>query len=372
MTTTPSTGSDTVYQPLVMKLRRSIDDGHMKPGAMVGSEHELARETGLSRHSVRRAIEVLIGDGLIERVPGKGIFVRKPGAATKTVQLVIGSLQWETMMLLARGAQEAGRRRGIHLQLYDAHGDFELDLEFIRKLPDTRADGAIIGSLHNRRFAEVLFELKTRGYPFVLVDELPDYLDVPAVGTDNYEAGLTIGREIVKLGHRRVGFLGDLVAPTTRARLDGLRDAISDGGLVFDRSLAVDLGEDENRLGDWSQGVRRHARLLLERDDRPTALFCSCDAVAAQVYPVCRELGLRIPGDVSLVGFDGCAMCEVLDPPLATMRQPMAEMGEAALEMLLGQLQRSGGGNAERRVIPSQWLPRASLGPGPETAPTDH
>lgn len=82
-------------------------------------------------------------------------------------------------------------------------------------------------------------------------------------------------------GHERIGFIGDLVAHTTRDRLDGLRDAISDSGLVFDRSLVIDLQEEDNRLGDWSQQVARCTRQLLRREDRPTAVFCSCDAVAA-------------------------------------------------------------------------------------------
>ncbi len=195
-------GRQPVYEPLVSQLRHSIRGGAMEPGALVGSEYELARQTGLSRHSVRRAVEILIADGLVERRAGKGVFVRRPESRTRTLQLVVGSLEWETMMLLARGAQDAGRTLGVSLQLYDAHGDFDSDLEFIRRLPESGVDGAIIGSLHNPRFSEVLFELKTQGFQFVLVDELPGYLDVPAVATDNYAAGLVVGKDIVAMGAR--------------------------------------------------------------------------------------------------------------------------------------------------------------------------
>ncbi len=355
------------YQPLIARVRARIDEGRIKPGAMIGSEHALARETGLSRYSVRRAIETLICDGLVERRPGKGVFVRDHDSLNRTVQLVVGNIQWETMMHLYHGAQEAGRERGILLNLYDAHGDFELDLDTLRNLPETQTDGAIIGSLHNRRFAEVLYELKTRGYPFVLVDEVPEYLDIPAIGCDNYAAGLRIGRELVERGHRKISFIGDLVAPTTRDRLAGVRDAVNDAGIAFDRSRVVDLKEDDDRLGRWAEQVRACTRQVMAVDfaDRPTAVVFSCDAVAAFAYPVFRQVGLAIGEDVSVVGFDDASMCHVLDPPLATMRQPMRDMGRQAIEMLLQRLA-SPNDPPEQRVLEATWVPRESIG----TAPT--
>jgi DNA-binding LacI/PurR family transcriptional regulator/biotin operon repressor len=355
---------DAVASDLISRLRESINSGEAAPGEQLGSEYALARETGLSRHAVRQAVNTLIDDGLVERRAGQGLFVREPSLDVRDVQLVVGNLAWETMMHFARGARDFGRQRGVRMRLNDAHGDLELDLELLRHLPREGADGAIIGSLHTRRFAEVLFELKNQGFPFVLADELPDYLDVSAVAAGNYEAGQRVGQELLALGHQRIAFVGDLIAPTVRARLDGLRDAVNDAGVAFDRSLVVELEQDTERFEDWPSQVQKAVGHLMRRADRPTAIFFSCDAAAAPAYPMLKKLGFAIPDDVSVVGFDDASLGQWLEPPLSTVRQPMHAMGYAAMELLLKRIEDSEA-PTEQRVLEAEWIRRDSLAAPP-------
>ncbi|NLX07826.1 MAG: substrate-binding domain-containing protein [Phycisphaerae bacterium] len=353
-----------MYWPLVERLRGRIREGELGPGQMVGSETGMATQTGLSRKSVRRAVEQLIGEGLVERRPGKGVFVREPRTSTRQVQIVVPSVTWDRCARIVQGAKRAGQEDGVCFQIYDAHDSMDTDIEIIRNLPRSAADGAIIVAFHHRGFAGVLYELHREGYPFVLVDMRLADADVPSVVADNYGGGYRVGQELVRRGHRRIGYIGTLNAHTIRERLDGLRDAVNDAGLPFDRSLAVDLldADGEKITGDWRERVCQRTRELLRRDDRPSAVFFSCDSQAMVGYRAIKELGLRIPKDLSVVGFDGDEAGEWLDPGLTTVSQQAERMGSEAVAMLTKRLaRRNGSGEAAHRVVETVWVERESV-----------
>src|SRR5689334_10156645 len=126
--------STTVYEPLAKKLRHDIRRGKFGPGSMLGTEIEFARQEGISRPSVRLAIDSLVEEGLVERRAGKGVFVRKPSAAALTVELIVPHLAgfW---IDVAEGAQSVARQRGCKTQIFNARGDLQADLDAVRRLP---------------------------------------------------------------------------------------------------------------------------------------------------------------------------------------------------------------------------------------------
>jgi len=359
--------SETIYMSLAARLRQSIRDGAFRPGDMLGSEYELARQESISRMTVRRASDLLIKEGLVERRPGKGLFVRNGSPApARLVQVVVGNLEWEPCRQIARGVQSAAREMGIQVQLYDAHGDAGLDVEVVRGLPDGPASGAVIVSLHGNLFNEVVYSLKTRGYPFVLVDQRMYDIDVPSVMANNYSGGYQVGQDLLAAGHRRMAFIGDLVANTVRDRLGGFRDAINDAGLPFDRSLTVDLVQPIDRLGDWSTRIEPAVVDLMKRHNRPTALFCSCDAIARSAYRAVQGLGLSVPNDLSIVGFDNDPLADWLQPGLTSVAQPFHEMGSAAMQILQSLITKSST-TSENRLLPVELVRRHSV-----AAPAKH
>jgi DNA-binding LacI/PurR family transcriptional regulator len=327
---------------------------------MLGTEIDLGRQAGLSRVSVRRAIDRLMSKGLVERRAGRGIFVRSREGIVRTIQIVVPNLRFDQCLQIARGAQDFGRDRGVQVQIYDAHGSMAQDIEVIRRLPDSKSDGALIVFLPHPEFAEALYSLKAVGYPFVMVDSHLQDLSVPSVTSDNYAGGYTVGQNLIALGHTAIGCIGNLAARTVQSRFDGLRDAVIDAKLPFDRSMVVDLGVDDP-VGDWGPAIGRAVRGLLTRPDRPTAIFFGSDDVAIQGYRTIRELGLSIPDDLSVVGFDDSSICQLVEPPLATVRQSSMEMGRLAMEILLGQL--GGDRTATSHTLPTVWTPRASVAP---------
>jgi len=359
------TGTDTratLYKSVAEDLRKQIGEGDYRPGQLIGSEHELARARTISRMTVRRASELLINEGLIERRAGKGLFVKASQIATREIQVIAGNLAWEPCLKVSQGVRTVGRPLGIRARLYDAQGDAELDLEMIRQLPSSDVCGAIIISFHSRALNESIYQLKTAGFPFVLVDQRLQDIDVDSVMADNYSGGLQAAQLLLRHGHRRIAFLGDLAAGTTQDRLTGMRDAIGDAGIAFDRSLVAELPRDTDRLGDWSANVELRTNEIMSRPHPPTALFCSCDAVARSAYRALSAMGLSIPGDVSVIGFDDDPLAEWLAPALSTIRQPFLEMGGVAIEQLCKRMSDKSA-PAEQRVLPVQLVERGSIGP---------
>ncbi|MEX2169193.1 MAG: GntR family transcriptional regulator [Pirellulales bacterium] len=354
----------------IADLRKAIQSGKLAPGDMVGTEFAFSQQWGMARNTVRRRIATLIDEGLLERRPGKGLYVSLPHSATRTVQVVVPDLSWTHVVRIVRGAQIVGSNRGLHTQVYDAHGQLGLDLEMLRRLPDGPTDGAIIVSLHHRRFTEVLVELKSTGYPFVLVDQRLHDIEVPTVEIDNYGGGYLVGQKLAELGHRRVGFLGPMGLQVVAERLNGFRDATLDAGVLFDRSLIVDLGGDG--VTDWLNerlDVTQEAVVeLLRRPNRPTAIFDGSGDVAPLVYRAVQHLGLKIPDDVSVVAFDDSAkFSQFLEPRVAQLKHSWDELGRAAMEMLVLGMDRSRCGarrvDIEHRVISPEWMAGSSLRP---------
>jgi LacI family transcriptional regulator len=274
---------------------------------------------------------------------------------------VVGNMLWPTSLEMARGVQTAVKGDGIHVQLYDAHGDVELDLEMIENLPLTNTRGAVIVALHHPRFMQAICRLHAADFPFVLLDQRMRDIDVSSVTSDNHQGGYLAGELLARHGHRRVAFIGDLMAATVQDRLWGLRDALGDADVPFRRSSVVDLAVGADRFGDWGSCISAGVARLLNEEHRPTAIVCSCDAVARQVYRDLATAGLRVPVDMSVVGYDDDAhVLELLTPGLTTIRQPFSELGRAAMELLKVRIN-APTSPAEARVLPVELIERESV-----------
>jgi LacI family transcriptional regulator len=173
-------------------------------------------------------------------------------------------------------------------------------------------------------------QLETRSIPFVVVDTYGEPpADVPTVGSANWNGGLAATRHLLALGHRRVAVIsGPADVLCSRARVDGFRSALDGAGVPVDPSFV--------RYGNFFvEGGYEHGMDLLGRPDRPTAIFAGSDFQALGVLRAARELGLRVPEDVSVVGYDDLPVIQWIGPPLTTVRQPLQEMATTATRMVL-------------------------------------
>ena len=194
--------------------------------------------------------------------------------------------------------------------------------------------------------------------PLVAIDPHTGRADLPTVESDSYGGALQATRHLVELGHRRIGFVaGRPDLRSARLREAGYRAALSEAGIAFDERL-VHVGLYQHDT------ARRPASALLSLPDRPTAVFAANDVSAIAIIEIAARIGLDVPRDLSVVGFDDVPEASRLDPPLTTVRQPMQTLGSTAAEMLTALM----AGEAPRSLhvrLPTQLVQRATTGPPP-------
>ena len=240
------------------------------------------------------------------------------------------------------GAQEAARARGLTLIIINTTPNQEDIDRDVQSLLRNQVDGVLYATMYHK---EVDVPSALAAVPTVLIDASDRARRVPSVVPDEQDGARTAVLELLRAGHRRIGFATNSDdVPATRGRLAGYTAALSSAGIAVDPSLIVSHESE-------TPGGHLAALELLDRADRPTALFCYNDRMAMGAYRAAAELGLRIPDDLSVIGFDNQELiAEGLFPALTTVALPHFEMGAWALDQLSELIgARSSGEDAEER-----------------------
>ena len=204
------------------------------------------------------------------------------------------------------------------------------ELQIIHRMVDRRVDGIILRPTHDDVSDMYFREVWDRGIPLVAVDRALPGVRCDFVGTDDADGGRQAARHLLGLGHRRLGQLaGPERVSTSRDRRHGFEEVVADFG---DGATYTTL---ECPL---FHKVYREAMDLLQRTPRVTAVFCASDEAAAELYEAAAELGLRIPRDLSVVGFADLLVATYLRPQLTTLRQDPYQIGQKAAQLLLERL----------------------------------
>jgi LacI family transcriptional regulator len=255
------------------------------------------------------------------------------------------------------GALLACRDLGYHffIEPYDAGSpNFPNDLR--AHLSKLALDGVILAPPSSDRLP-LLQALEDWGVPYVRLTPGIDTDRAPSVTTEEYSGTAELAEHLLALGHRRIGMVcGPEAHIAAGVRLVAFRETLAGraelvthpGDFTFDSGIAGGLA-------------------LLDTTDRPTAIFAANDFMAAGVVAAASQLGLKVPGDVSVAGFDDSVVAHFVWPPLTTVRQPIRGMARAAIEYLVA---RAGGGEApgERMALPLQLVVRQSTASAPSAA----
>ncbi|WP_346622861.1 LacI family DNA-binding transcriptional regulator [Blastococcus montanus] len=270
----------------------------------------------------RQRVEQLLRDHGYQRRGG-----RPPGRA-RLVDLVFNDLDSPWAVEIIRGVEEAAHAAGVGTVVTAIHRRASDAREWLDNLGARASDGAIL--VTSDLDPDLHSELRSLHVPAVVVDPagVPG-LDVPTIGVTNWAGGLSATEHLTGLGHRRIAFVAGL--PTlwsSRARLDGYRAGLETAGLPYDPELVV-----EGDFG-YASGAGAADRLLTLAHP-PTAVFAANDQMALGVYEGIRRRGMRVPEDVSVVGFDDLPEARWSSPPLTTVHQPLVEMGMLAVRTVL-------------------------------------
>ncbi|WP_440902812.1 LacI family DNA-binding transcriptional regulator [Actinosynnema sp.] len=293
-------------------------------------------------------------EGLIER---SGYRRRRARQSSRPalVDLVFHEMNsvWATQII--RGVERAAAEERAAVVLSELGGAHRPPGEWFDDLLARRPLGVILvlAELDEEQRAR----LTARSIPFVFVDtagEPPP--GVPTVGSTNWAGGLAATRHLISLGHRRIAVIsGPTAVLCSRARVDGYRSALESGGIPVAPELV--------RYGDfYVNGGYSHGMDLLTRPDRPTAIFAGSDFQALGVMRAAGELGLSVPGDLSIVGYDDLPVTEWIGPGLTTIRQPLPEMAATAAQMVFT-LARGERPAVERIDLATELVVRQSTAP---------
>ncbi|MCC9306535.1 LacI family DNA-binding transcriptional regulator [Kitasatospora sp. RB6PN24] len=296
---------------------------------------EIAREAGVSAPTVSKVLNgrADVAPATRERVEellrAHGYRRRRgTGHAAPLLELVFHELESPWAMEVIRGVENVVREEGLSVVLSESSGRLSIGQSWVDGVLARRPTGVVL-VLSGLDPAQ-REQLTSRDIPFVVMDPAGDPgQEVPAVGATNWTGGLAATRHLLELGHRRIAVIaGPGRMMCSRARVDGYRAALETAGVPFDPALV--------REGDFHHEAGYLAGLeLLRGPDRPTAVFTGNDLQALGLYQAARELALRIPEDLSVVGFDDLPLARWVGPPLTTVRQPLTEMAEVATRMVL-------------------------------------
>jgi LacI family transcriptional regulator len=243
------------------------------------------------------------------------------------IDLVFNGLDSPWAVEILRGVEEWGAQQGTAVAVSSVrHGDTR-PASWTSTIASHHSDGVIL--VITKVTEAQVGQLRGAGIPLVVIDPAnTPPADIPSVGATNWAGGLAATEHLLALGHRRIAAItGPADYLCSLARLDGYRSGLDRAGVAFEPALV--------RYGDFHhEGGFSRAGELLDLQDRPTAIFAGSDQQAFGVYEAARQRGLRIPEDLSVVGFDELPVARWASPPMTTVRQPLAEMGSAAAQML--------------------------------------
>jgi LacI family transcriptional regulator len=300
---------------------------------------EIASEAGVSLPTVSRVLnnhsdvapetrkrvqEVLIMRGYYKK---RQMNVSKTPASAMVDLVISGWLDSEFYLEIVQGIEEVLLLAKTRLVLSTMHKNDQFVQDWHDQLAQRHTQGILFLTADDHLAFD---ELQKLHIPFIVInDNIQPEPNIPSIGANNWTSGLIATEYLLSLGHRRIAMMtgapSDLV---TKGRLAGYRTALEAAGLLNNPIYLVN--------GDFGMECGYHqAHIFLCLPNPPTAIIAACDTQAIGIYRAISEHGLRIPDDISVIGFDDIPTAQWMAPPLTTVRQPLRDIGRVAAERLL-------------------------------------
>jgi LacI family transcriptional regulator len=318
------------------ELTARLEKGVYAPGNFLPPERLLAEEFKISRPTLRKALEPLVAAGLLVIHPGIGTRVAVPGQDEKALpksRQIIGLLQPDITdqfySELTESIEYCALHRGYHLLLCNSWHQLAIEELHIRHLANRPVSGVILAHGPQLRMPTAVSLLDAAGIPYVLLFSSPGEVACDSVMVDDRSGVEQIMRYLLSLGHRHVAFCRAVPGEQPHPREREYHRFMAQNNLPVAPHFVVPF----ESLSDTA--CRATLERLFQQLPRPTALFCCNDHLAMVVMKHLSDLGIKVPQEVSVAGFDNLRFTEHLPVPLTTVDQPTQEMGRRAVELLL-------------------------------------
>lgn len=320
---------------------------------------DIARYTGLSKSTVSRVINE---SGPVSPANRKKVLDAikaldyKPNAVARhlvlrrsnSYSLIIQDIRNPYYAYASWYAERIFRKRGFSLDIYNADNNLALERSALESVKYLRVDGLLCVGGDKDATNVINFHSRER-IPIVLIDREVQGYDIPMINLDSYHGAHLATEHLFKLGHRRIAFFtSDLTLPE-RHRMEGFVASCREHGIAPGDAIVVSQSEEE-----WANGTCPRCDELFSSRNPPTAVFASNDIKALRLIRILRQRGLSIPGDVSVMGYDDIDISSIVVPSLTTIHQPINDMIEAGVEILLNLVE--GRSTELRRELNKPWL----------------
>ena len=276
---------------------------------------------------------------------------------TNVVMVVLPSVGDPFFTPVMRGVRTAAKAKGYSVLIEETQLNTMTDDEISAMLVSKQTDGIILLASMSPFGTDVLSAKSRRRIPIVIGCETisPELAEFPSVHIDNVAAAKEATNYLISQGHERIGMIyGQGSSLLTKDREFGYRAAMKQARLPIADGWIV-----EGQL--TISGARKATRVLINHNDRPTAIFCANDEMAIGCLHETKSAGLTVPDDMSIVGFDDIRYAEVTDPPLTTISQPAEEIGERVMYRLCRRIEEGSLNNSEAEIVPHKLVVRQSV-----------
>lgn len=345
------------YFQLQTWLEEQIQNGVFKINDKIPTEEELVQLTGLARATIRQAIQNLSNMGYLIRKKGLGTFVTVPQVNPKN-QIIIGIIVPDIRSgyapELARGAEDEAARNKHSLILCSSDDLFAKAEFHANRLIENNVSGVIFvptaSSDQNNKL--IVQKFQEKNIPVVLADRsIPDF-DSSNVTTDNFEGAFKLTNYLIKKGHKKIAFIYSNIFSTERLRFEGYKKALEENDIKYDSSIVISHSGPFNE-----KQFSKFSASILKRRKKISAVFAGHDRIALTFYLEARKLGLVLPEDLSIVGYDDLNLGTI---SLTTMHQPIYEMGVESVKLINSKIR----GDAEKQksiILNSFLVERSSV-----------
>jgi LacI family transcriptional regulator len=328
--------------------------------------HDIAKKLNLSASTVSRALNdnPVISEAtrnLIKRVADEMGYRPNTLAAnlrtkrTNTIGVVVPLINRHFFSSVISGVEEVAYRLGFTVTIAQSNDKLEKESKIIQALFANRVDGIILSIGMETNSTDHLKLFSERNIPIVLFDRVVDEINAHKIVVDDYGGGYRATSHLIGQGAKNIAHIGGpLHLKIYEYRQKGYCDALKEAGLKIDESLIV------NNSLTRVEGTRAIQKLM-ENEVRPDAIFCANDTTALSVIIYLKEMGIKVPDDIAIVGFSNEPFSEVVSPSISTVKQPGFLIGQQAADLLIQQILHNNGiPTYQTIVMPTELIVRES------------
>jgi len=321
-------------------LKQQIRSGAYSSGGRLESEPEIAARFDVARGTVRQALDLLVEEGLLERIQGKGTFVASSGQAPciNRIGVVVPYLNDNLTVGILRGIESVLRAHEYSLIYSPSEGDLDLEKEQILRLQREKVCGLILMPVSSSNEAAVISQVLAPEIKIVVVDRVVPGWVTNSVFVDNYGGAMQVTRHLLEQGYQRVACISESgYVSAVAERVRGYEEAMRLAGRLPLAALQLEWLHShwDGNPPIFSEEQMRPIEHLIHAAPEPVALFCANDFIASGVMKYLLQREYCIPQEVALAGFDDIPLAQYLPVPLTTAAQPRLEIGKEAARLMI-------------------------------------